>query len=399
MAQKFLTPIDLTKNELQNARIQNLATAPSSPAVGQIYYDTTDNYLKMWNGVDWLFSAQKLEGQTGAYYRARTNHTGTQLAATISDFDTQVRTSRLDQMAAPTADVSMATRKLTNLAEPTAAQDAATKNYVDGIASGIDHKASVRAATTANITLSAPQTVDGVAVIAGDRVLVKNQSTPAQNGIYLVAAGAWVRTNDMDVWAEVPSAFTFVEEGTGQKDTSWVSTADQGGTLNTTAITWTQFGAPGSISASNQGTGIGVYDTQVGSDLQFRNVKGGSSKLTATLVTKDITLDVVESALTHDNIGGTLGIAKGGTGQVTAAAAIVALGGTRKYATSVGNGAATSIAVNHALNTTDVHVQVKEVAGGLAMVYPDVVVTDANNVTVAFTVAPAANQYRVIVIG
>lgn len=370
MANKFLTAIDLVKNELQNARIQNLASAPSSPVDGQIYWDTTDHVLKIYDAnatawVTWILTSRE------AFLLARANHTGTQTASTISDFDTQVRTSTLNQMTAPTADLSINSHKLTNVTDPTSAQDAATKAYVDNVAAGIDHKASVRAATTANITRSAPQTIDGVSVIAGDRVLVKNQTAPEENGIFVVAAGAWARSTDMDTWAEVPSAFTFVEEGSTNADTSWVSTADAGGVLNTTAITWTQFGAPGSTSASNVGTGVGVYDGQVGSDLQFRSILAGSSKITVNLVSDDIVVDAVPSAM----------------------------GLPQKFAASVGNNSNTSFTVNHALNTTDVIVQIKEVAGGKAVVYADIVITDANNVDVTFAVAPTSNQYRVIVIG
>lgn len=102
---------------------------------------------------------------------------------------------------------------------------------------------SARAATTANITLSAPQTIDGVSVIAGDRVLVRNQSTAANNGIYVVAAGAWTRAAEMDTWAEVPGVVCIVEEGTTQGDTAWICTSNSGGTLGVTAITfnnWSQ---------------------------------------------------------------------------------------------------------------------------------------------------------------
>lgn len=371
MAQKFLTAIDLVKNELQNARIQNLASAPSSPVDGQIYWDTTDHVLKIYDAnatawVTWILTSRE------SYLLSRTNHTGTQTASTISDFDTQVRTSRLDQMAAPTANVSMNSHKITNVTDPTSAQDAATKAYVDNVAAGIDHKASVRAATTGNITLSGAQTIDGVSVIAGDRVLVKDQTAPEENGIYVAAAGAWARATDMDTWAEVPSAFTFVEEGTINADTSWVVISDAGGTLNTTAIDWTQFGAPGSTTASNQGSGgVGVYDTQVGSDLQFRNVSAGSSKITVNLSGKNIVVDAVPSAM----------------------------GLPQKYAASVGNNSSTTFTVNHNLGTTDVIVQIKEAAGGKAVVYADIVITDSNNVDVTFTVAPTSNQYRVIVIG
>lgn len=175
-------------------------------------------------------------------------------AAKISDFDTQVRTSRLDQMAAPTASVSLNSQKITGLATPTLDTDAATKGYVDSVAQGLDPKASCVVATTANIaTLSGLLTVDGITLVAGDRVLVKNQSTASQNGIYLASASAWTRATDMDAWTEVPNAFTFVEQGSTQADTGWVCTSNAGGTLNTTAITFVQFSGAGTYVA---GTGL-----------------------------------------------------------------------------------------------------------------------------------------------
>ena len=172
-------------------------------------------------------------------------------AAKISDFDTQVRTSRLDQLAAAAADVSHGGFKITNVADPVNAQDAATKAYVDSTAQGLDVKGSVKAATTANITLSAPQTIDGVSLVAGDRCLVKNQTTASQNGIYVVAAGAWTRATDFDAWNELSGAFLFVEQGTTQADTGWVCTVDAGGTIGTTSISFSQFSSAGSYLAGN----------------------------------------------------------------------------------------------------------------------------------------------------
>jgi hypothetical protein len=173
-------------------------------------------------------------------------------AAKISNFDTQVRTNRLDQMTAPSASVSLNSQKITNLATPTADADAATKAYVDATKQGLDVKDSVRVATTANITLSATQTIDGVAVIAGNRVLVKNQSTASQNGIYVVAAGAWSRSTDADTSAKVTAGmFTFAAEGTVNADTGWVLTTNDVITLNTTPLTFTQFSGAGQIVAGN----------------------------------------------------------------------------------------------------------------------------------------------------
>lgn len=166
--------------------------------------------------------------------------------------------SRSD-LSAPTADISNGGFKITNVAEPTLSTDAATKNYVDSVAQGLDVKASAVVTTTTNITLSGTQTIDGVALVAGDRVLVKNQTTASANGIYVVAAGAWTRATDADTWAKLVSAFVFIEKGTVGADTGWVSTIDQGGTLGSTAVTFSQFSGAGTYTA---GTGLTLTGTQ-----------------------------------------------------------------------------------------------------------------------------------------
>lgn len=172
-------------------------------------------------------------------------------AAKISDFDTQVRTNRLDQLANPTASVSLNSQKITNLADPTSAQDAATKAYVDATKQGLDVKDSVRVATTGNITLSGTQTIDGISLVAGDRVLVKNQSTASENGIYdVVSGGSWTRSADANISAEVTSGmFVFVEEGSTNADSGWVLTTDGAITLDTTGLAFTQFSGAGQITA------------------------------------------------------------------------------------------------------------------------------------------------------
>lgn len=159
----------------------------------------------------------------------------------------------LADLGATTADFSMNGYKITNLADPVSDQDAATKYYVDTVAQGLDVKASVVAATTANITLSGAQTIDGVSIVAGDRVLVKNQTTQADNGIYVAASGAWVRASDANTWSELVSAYTFVEDGSTYADTGWVCTVNAGGTLGVTAVTWSQFSGAGTYLA---GTGL-----------------------------------------------------------------------------------------------------------------------------------------------
>lgn len=143
--------------------------------------------------------------------------------------------------------------------DPVSALQLATKQYVDALSQGLDPKASCVAATTVNITLSGAQTIDGIALVAGDRCLVKNQTATADNGIYVVSASAWARSADMDIWAEVPGAYTFIEQGTTSADTGWVCTSNAGGTLSTTPITWVQFAGAGTYTA---GTGLTLTGTQ-----------------------------------------------------------------------------------------------------------------------------------------
>jgi hypothetical protein len=170
---------------------------------------------------------------------------------------------RLDQFAAPTSSVSLNSQKITNLGTPTADTDAVTKAYADALRSGLDVKQSVRAATTANITLSGTQTIDGVAVIAGDRVLVKNQTSGSQNGIYVVAAGSWSRATDADADIKInPGMFSFIEEGSVNADTGWVLSTNAPTTLGTTTLTFAQFSGAGSFSVDStltkSGNSIGL---------------------------------------------------------------------------------------------------------------------------------------------
>jgi len=163
--------------------------------------------------------------------------------------------------------------------DPVSALQLATKQYVDALSQGLDPKASCIAATTVNITLSGTQTIDGVALIAGDRCLVKDQTLSQNNGIYLVAAGAWTRSTDMDIWAEVPGAYTFIEQGTTWADTGWVCTSNAGGTLGTTPITWVQFAGAGSYTA---GTGLTLTGTQFSLTVPVTVALGGTNATNAT---------------------------------------------------------------------------------------------------------------------
>ena len=214
-------------------------------------------------------------------------------ASKISDFATTAQGYRLDQFANPTSSVSFNSQNITNLADPVNPQDAATKAYVDAARAGLDVKDSVRAATTANITLSGAQTIDGVSVVAGDRVLVKNQNTASQNGIYVVAAGAWARAGDANTSAEVTSGlFTFVEEGTTNADSGWVLSTNAPITLDTTSLAFAQFSGAGQITA---GDGL----TKTGSQLDI--VTASSSRIVVNADSIDLATTGV-SASTYKSV-------------------------------------------------------------------------------------------------
>ena len=231
---------------------------------------------------------------------------------------------------------------------PSGSTDIANKSYVDTVAQGLDTKASCVAATTANITLSAPQTVDGIALVSGDRCLVKDQSTTANNGIYLVAAGSWTRALDMDTWAEVPGAYVFIETGTTQADTGWVCTSNAGGTIGVTAIIWAQFSGAGSgVSSLNFGTtgltpasattgaitvagtlavangGTNITSYAIG-DLIYASTTGVLSKLADVATGNALISGGVGVAPSYGKIGltthvsGALPVANGGTNATTA---------------------------------------------------------------------------------
>lgn len=235
---KMNAVLDLLKNELQNARVQNLTGAPSSPVVGQIYVDTTGG---AGNEIFYMYIATTWWVEIA--------------------FMARVLTKRLDQFAAPTGPVAMNSQRLTGLLDPTSAQDAATRAYVDALVNGTDWKASVRVATAVAGTLATSfangQVVDGITLVTGNRILIKDQATGAENGIYTVnASGAPTRAVDADGAGEVTANMAcFVEEGTANADTQWRLTTNNPITIGSTALVFAQIGA--STSYTN-GTGISL---------------------------------------------------------------------------------------------------------------------------------------------
>jgi len=165
----------------------------------------------------------------------------------------------------PSTDIVVG-QKLTSVTTPTADGDAANKGYVDSVAEGLAPKENARARSTENLTLSGEQTIDGVAVVAGDIVLAMDQTNAIQNGLYVVAAGAWARTPKLATGSAAAGAYSWVTEGTLYQDKGYVCIDDKGSdVVGTDELTFNQFSGAGMITA---GTGM----TKTGDTL---NVIGG----------------------------------------------------------------------------------------------------------------------------
>jgi hypothetical protein len=304
-------------------------------------------------------AAPVLSAAKDAQVKSRANHTGTQVAATVSDFDMQVRTSRLDQLAVPSAPVALGAQRLTGVLDPTGPQDASTKNYVDNVvATGIAWKQPARAASTVNVTLTAPgTTLDGVTLSVNDRVLLKNQTTATENGIYVwTASGSTLtRASDSTTAANLVGATVLVTRGSVGADTVWTQTADPV-TVGTTSIAWTQ------IQSATQIQGDGVTTSRTSNLI-------GTIRPVAPAVPANGAVAV-----------GTLGVAR-----------IIPFA-------LVGNGTVASFAVSHGLASTMCAVQVFDSTGSKVEV--DVTLTSSSVVTLAFAVAPAAGvTYTGVVVG
>ena len=227
-------------------------------------------------------------------------------ASKVSDFDTQVRTNRLDQLASATSTVSGVT--------PTADAHFATKGYVDSVSEGLDVKQSCTVATTANITiataLNSGDSIDGVTLANGDRVLVKDQSTATQNGIYVVGDTP-VRADDLATGADAAGVFSFVESGSTNGDIGFVCTSNKGSAVvGTNNLAFSTFSSSGNVTA---GDGLDKSGNELSVDLKSN---GG-----LVIESTELAVDLAASSIT-----GTLAVSDGGTGGTTASAARSSLG-------------------------------------------------------------------------
>ncbi|MFD6149382.1 hypothetical protein [Streptomyces sp. NPDC060243] len=244
-------------------------------------------------------------------------------------------------------------QRIVNLGDPSAATDAVTKQYVDNRLLGLVWKQPVRAATTGNGTLATAyangQSLDGVTLTTGDRILIKDQTTGSENGIYVVAAsGAPARAQDADSTAELHGAAVYVTSGTVNGDHAYTQTTENP-VLGTDSLAWAQFGG-GSLPTAGAGLTLTGPTLAVGA--------GTGISVAADSVSVDTSVV------------------------------------SRHYAATVGDGTATSIPVVHNLGTKDVTVTVRRTSDDKG-VLTDWAATDTNTVTVMFGTAPSAGQYRV----
>lgn len=228
-------------------------------------------------------------------------------------------------------------------ADPVTALGAATKQYVDAVASGLDPKDSVRAATTGNITLSGAQTIDGVSVIAGDRVLVKDQSTGADNGIYVAAAGAWTRATDFVNPKVTPGAYCFVEEGTTWADCGFVLSTNGVINVGTTSLAFTQFSAAGVVTAGDGLTKTGQIISLGGTvAIGTTTITGGSTASTIAIASTTNTTSRSRLLIQPTSISLSFTNSLGGINGVIAGTSNTAL----RYAESSGSTTSKSIILN-----------------------------------------------------
>lgn len=467
----YLAAFDLSGSELRNAVIQNLGTDPSSPAAGQIWYNSTGGgVLKYRNGSTTISLASGSDVVSKATYDANTilkaDTDDTPIALTVgastilgrgaaggidaltpsaartvlglgslatlstitsseitdgtitngdinasagvalSKLATQANNTILGNNSGSsgvplaltgaqtmavlsgtaTATFSFNSQTVSGIGTPSAGTDAANKAYVDGVAQGLDIKASVRVASTATVTLATPgAAIDGVTLTNGDRVLLMNQSAAAENGIWVFngAASAMTRATDADTSAEVNSGmFVFVEEGVANADKGFALTTNNPITLGSTGLTFSQFSGSGTV------TGTSNRITVTGNQVDISSSYVGQASLTTLGTIGTGTWQATAIATTY-----------GGTGSTTVAGAKTNLGFVGRYATTFGNGALTTFTITHNLGTNDVAVEIYDATSN-ATVYANVTRATTNTLTIdGFTTAPANNGLRVVVIG
>jgi hypothetical protein len=432
MATKFLTNIDLNQNQLLNATFEVLGTAPSTGLFeGRMYYNSATDSIEVYSGSAWrkfVNSVTSGGSYTDAITIGESNGTVT-LTLNLADTDSAGLLSSGFWNALNDATDAATASKLVKrdgngnikVATPTDAAHAATKGYVDAARQGLDVKQSVRAATTAAVNianeLEEGDTLDtSVTLVAGDRVLVKNQGTASQNGIYVVQeSGAAVRAADANGTADTGTVsggtFTFVEEGTVNADSGFVVSSNGLIAVGTDAMNWVQFSGAGAVIAGDGLTKDGTTVNAVGTSGRI-SVTANAIDIDSTYVGQ-ATITTLGTITTGVWNGTDIAVADGGTGASTAASARTNLGATPTSGQTTSTAvlarvvhqacAASSVGVStttvtHNFNTKNVTVQVYQVSTG-ETVNCDIVRSSTDAVVVTMNGSIGADDYHIVVTG
>ena len=371
MALPFKDAIDLALFELRNAVVQNLAGAPATAKAGLMYFDTAKAGLYINNGTAWrptdaalLSDGSILNTALATNPLLRSNHSGTQLSSTISDFSSAVKQVSLDQMTGPAGPVSMNSQPLNNLGLSTAASSAVRYDQVNqliaqAVAGQTAIKNPVRLLASTNLSLSGAATIDSVTANNGDRVAAVNQTTGSQNGIYIVnTSGAWSLATDANSntsWVE--GTEFLVAEGTQYGGSIFRQTTSGAITIGTTTLTFVQ------TAKINTYTADGSTLSLTGQQFSVRYGAGAGITTNANGLAEDNTVFA------------------------------------RKYSQTItGDGNTTSFNINHNFAMSDVIVQVKDSSGNVD--FTDINTANVNYATVSFGSAPPnGTTYRVTALG
>ena len=445
MAQKFLTNIDLNKNQLVNGVIQKLGSDPTSGlAEGWIIYRTDLDVLKICDGTAWhvlLTNVQSGGTHSNALTITESNGTIT-ITPNLADGSnagllSSTFYSDLNSATASNTNSTLAKRDGSGrlqVTAPSADLDAANKAYVDSARSGLDVKQSVRYATNAALATytyssgiitasgNGALSIDGATLTSGDngtRILVKNETSAnaPYNGIYTVtdAGGAGApfvltRATDADSSTEVtPGMFVFVEQGTAWSDSGWVLTTDGTISIGSTNLTFVQFSAAGQSIAGNGLTKTGNTIDAVGTTDRI-SVSSDAIDISTNYVGQS-SITTLGTITTGEWNATDVAVTAGGTGSSTASGARTNLAGditggstntpalAKVASQTIGDNSSTAFTVTHNFNTRDVVVQVYEVSSPYDTVHVDVARATTNTVTVTFASAPSTDSYRVVVTG
>ena len=441
MAQKFLTNIDLNQNQLINARFQVVSSFPAveNTFEGHLVYNSTTDVIAVYANGGWRSLPHTIVSGGGAgiaeALTVSTSNGTVTLTLNVADTDSAgLLPAAMWQMLTDATDAATASKLVkrdaqgnAKVATPTDDAHIATKGYVDAARQGLDVKASVRVATTGAVVfatgLENADTLDGVTLATGDRILVKDQGGPGvahvDNGIYVVqVSGAPVRASDSNGTADTgelkPGTFTFVEEGTVNSDKGFVLSTNGTITVGSTAIAWTQFSGAGSFTA---GDGL----------LQTGNTIDVKVTANRTAITADA-IDIASTYVGQDSIttlgtittgvwnGTDVAVADGGTNASTAATARQNLGIETPGAATAANTSTPTLAriaskgntahvsgtsttvVTHNFSNVNVMVQIFQVSTG-EIVVGDITARTADSVTVVLLGEIAANIYTIVVTG